>query len=625
MEHLVALASVVLGLGIAAQWLAWRFQIPAIVLLAAGGLILGPATGILDPEAQFGDVLDAIVAIAVAIILFEGGLSLHIRELRGTAAGVLRLTLVGAPVGWLIGTLVAHSVGGLSWPTAAVLGGILVVTGPTVIAPLLRQARLARKPAVTLKWEGIVNDPLGALFAVIAYEVAIALGPEAGGTTAALAEVIAAALLAALVGFLAGLAIAWAFRHGHVPEFLKAPLLIGAVLACFAGTNAIVEETGLVAVTVFGITLGNSRVAALEEIRRIKEVLATVLISGVFVVLTATLNAEILERLDWHHLVYLAAVLFIARPLTVFLSMIGTGVPWSNQALLAWIAPRGIVAVAISGLFGAKMVEAGYPDGALLVPLCFAVVLTTVVLHGFSLGPIARLLNLTSGEKPGLLIVGASDWALALAQQLDGLKVQTVIADSSWSRLRDARQAGVKTYHGEVLSEVTEHHLEFANVGYVLAATDNDAYNTLVCTDLAPEIGYTNVYQVGDPNETANERLTHTHGGSVPEVLKPGIRRLNGSLARGWSFSRTRITEEYTEEEYRRRGGPESNPLLVLRENGNIVMPESSDITLRPGDVVIAFGPDASKDAETRKEEKRAKQEAAAGKSEKKNPEQGGT
>lgn len=593
MHSLVAIAAAVLVLGVTAQWVAWRYQFPAIVLLALAGILIGPASGLLDPDAIFGEALQDIVSIAVAIILFEGGISLDLRELRGTATGVRRLTLLGAPVGWAAGAAAAHWIGGLSWPTATVFGGILVVTGPTVIAPLLRQARLARKPATTLKWEGIVNDPLGALFALLAFEVSIAVVHGSDHVLPPLVQVALGALFAGLLGLAAGLGIAWAFRRGLVPEFLKAPLLLAAVLGCFALSNGVLEETGLVAVTVLGMTIGNAGIAAFEELRRIKEVLATVLVSGVFILLTATLDVAMLRELDWRLLLYVASVLVLVRPATVLISLAFTGVPWRQRALLAWIAPRGVVAVAISGLFGAKLVHAGWSDGALLIPLSFAVVLSTVLLHGFSLRPLARLLGLASGERPGLLLVGANDWTVALARTLSDLKVPVVVADVSWQRLRPVRQAGLRSYHGEVLSEVTEHHLDLADIRYVLAATENDAYNALVCSDLGPEIGRAAVFQTGPESGSGTERHAHSLGGVVTPALQPGIFDLVARLRQGWSFQKTRLTEKFDEEAYLAGRPAEAATLLLLRQDGRLIFPADEGKPLRalPGDVVVAFVP----------------------------------
>lgn len=224
--HDIGLKIALIGvMGMGAQWLAWRLRLPAIVLLLLAGVLAGPATGFVNPTEDFGTIYRPLVSLAVAIILFEGGLTLNFKEISETSTAVRRIIIIGGPMVWVMTALSAHYIGGLSWPTAVVLGAILVVTGPTVITPLLRQAQLAARPASLLKWEAIVNDPIGALFAVVAFEVILVLiGQHQGG---GLAYVVAAAFVVAVAGgYLAARAIHWAFVRGVVPEFLKAPILL---------------------------------------------------------------------------------------------------------------------------------------------------------------------------------------------------------------------------------------------------------------------------------------------------------------------------------------------------------------------------------------------------------------
>jgi len=237
------LAAIAAG-GILAQWAAWRTNLPAIVLLLVGGLVVGPLTGWIDPLADFGDAFRPVVSIAVAIILFEGGLTLNLAEIRETSKAVRRLILIGGPLAWGLTALAAHFVARFSWPTATVLGAILVVTGPTVVMPLLRQAHLATRPASLLRWEAIVNDAIGALFAVIAFEAFLVVhgSHSAGSLAASLAVGLAAAVGG---GFAAGSAIEWAFTRGYVPEYLKAPVLLATVVAAHAVTNLAVSYTHL--------------------------------------------------------------------------------------------------------------------------------------------------------------------------------------------------------------------------------------------------------------------------------------------------------------------------------------------------------------------------------------------
>lgn len=590
---LVPKIAAILGLGLAAQWTAWRFQVPAIVLLAVAGLLAGPVVGVIDPVNDFGALLQPLVAVAVAVILFEGGMGLNFASIRDAAPAIRRLIILGAPLGWLLGALAAHWVGGLSWPVAILFGGILVVTGPTVIAPLLRQARLVQRPAAVLQWEGIINDPIGALFAVLAYEVISHWGD--GADMAAVAPMLLAGVaVAGGLGALAGWGLAWAFRTGAVPEFLKAPVLLGGIIACFAAANAFYEESGLLAVTAMGLVIGNSRIAALDELRRFKENVAVVLISILFVVLAAQLSWDDVRALEPRHALFVLVILLVVRPLTVFASTLGSKLSWQERTLVAWIAPRGIVAVAIAGLFAAKLQAAGHPDGALLVPLTFAIVFTTVAAHGFTIKPLAHRLGLVSARRPGILIVGASPWATELAETLQHLEVPVIIADTEWYRLREARRRGLETYYGEILSEVTENHLELNTYSHLIAATNNDAYNALVCTDLGPELGRQNVYQTGchEVGENDAHRRSYTLGGRTLMRSGADFDALNLRIRQGWRFKKTPLTEDYRLDAYRADRPEETEILLTLKADGRIVFSTGRErARADSGDTVVAMTP----------------------------------
>ena len=301
-----------------------------------------------------------------------------------------------------------------------------------------------------MKWEGIVNDPVGALLAVFVYETIRVSAEVEGSWVGAAGWITLAALLGAAMGVIAGAAIAWAFRRGHVPEYLKAPILLGAVLACFVTANAIVHETGLLAVTTFGMTIANARLASIEEVRRFKETIAVVLVSGVFVTLTATLTPETIAAFDWRAVSFVLAMMFLVRPATVWLATVRTGLSWQERALIGWIAPRGIVAVAVAGFFATELAAAGRPEAAALTPLAFAMVFATVIAHGFTIKPLAKRLGLAAKGPEGVLVVGASPWSLELAKAIEELGAPVTLADTNWRRLRRARLDGVKVYFGEV-------------------------------------------------------------------------------------------------------------------------------------------------------------------------------
>jgi NhaP-type Na+/H+ or K+/H+ antiporter len=384
MEDIVLKLAVIGAAGIAAQWFAWRLQLPAIVLLLAAGFIAGPATGFLDPAADFGDIYRPMVSIAVAIILFEGGLTLNFTEIRETSKAVRRIIMYSGPMVWGMGALAAHYIGGLSWPTAIVLGAILVVTGPTVIMPLLRQAQLDARPASLLRWEAIINDPIGALFAVVAFEIILVyIGLHTADNLPLL--FISGFGLAIGAGWASAKLIVWAFVRGHVPEYLKAPVLLSSVVAVYALTNMVLEESGLLTVTIMGVVLANSRITSLTDMRRFKETITTLLVSGVFIILTASLSMEDIRSLDLGAAMFVAVLLLVIRPVAIMLATIRSGATIQERILTSWIAPRGVVAVAVSGLFGTLLADAGVEDAGRMVAFSFAVVVTTIVLHGFTL------------------------------------------------------------------------------------------------------------------------------------------------------------------------------------------------------------------------------------------------
>jgi len=596
MEQQALVIALIGALGIGAQWLAWRTGWPGIALMLAAGFIAGPVTGLINPEHVFGDLLEPMVSIAVAIILFEGGLSLSFRELHKTDGAVTRLVLLGVPIGWFLGALACYYVAGLIWPIAILFAGILVVTGPTVVLPLLRQSNIAARPQAILKWEAIVNDPVGALCGVLTYEYLRRM--DEGGTLAAVGlSLIAAAALAGLIGWLAARAIGWAFPRGYVPEYLKAPVLLVAVIGVFVLSNMIQGETGLLTVTVMGIALANMRFTSLRDIQPFKENVTVLLVSGVFIILSASLDLEALRKFEWRFFAFLFALLFLVRPATVLLSLAFSRVPWNDRLLIAWIAPRGIVAVAISGLFALRLNNLGYEDGTILVTLSFAVVVTTIIAHGFSIKAVARLLKVTGPSERGLLIVGSTPWSLALARQLQQIEVPVTIADNSWQRLAAARQANIPTYHGEILAEATEERLDLGQFQVLAAVSDNEAYNTLVCNEFAPDLGRDNVYQLGDASEDDHRSLPDSLRGRALFASGLGVEEILDRERAAWTFRKTRVSDQFDFDTVRADLPAEADMLLLLRKDGVMrFFTHASRPQAQPGDTIISYvPPDTSK------------------------------
>lgn len=605
------------ALGIGAQWLAWKLQRPAIVLMAIAGLIFGPLLGAilglnlwepiqnslsmfhLDPVNDFGDVYRPMIGLAVAIILFEGGMTLRFKDLGDSAHAVGRMVLLAGPIAWLLGTYAAHYIVGLDWDIAAMVGGLFVVTGPTVIMPLLRQAHLKKRPANILKWEGIVNDPVGALFAVGGYEF-IRFTQAGDSMWLAFGQLIFIAIMGGVVGVISGWGLAQAFKRGLIPEYLKAPVVLVWVLAIYVLANLLAPETGLLAVTALGITMANTKFAAMVEMRRFKETIAIMLVSGVFVLLTATLTPEVLmDFFSFRIIGFVLAMMLFVRPIAVIISTFWSGISIKEALLISFIAPRGIVAVAVAGLFALELQAIGRPEGAIFVPLAFALVFATVLFAGFAIGPISKALDLSSDHGDGVLIVGANPWSLGLAKALKEMGVGVLVADTNWRRLRGARIEGFATFYGEVLSENADYRLDHSAFNHIIAATPNDAYNALVCVEFAPELGRHRVFQVSghDRDEKDVETIAFTSRGRTLSSRGRSFDALTRDWWSGWRFKATNISEEYPMASLLEERGEDVDIMLVKRDTGiEFIQPGKGGKTDKG--TVLTFGPVRQKTAE---------------------------
>jgi NhaP-type Na+/H+ or K+/H+ antiporter len=576
-------------LGVFGQWLGWRFKVPAIIPLLLLGSLLGPVAGVLKPSVELGEVMRPAIGLAVAIIVFEGGLNLHLRELRSAGSGVMRLVALALPLNWLIGAWAGHYLGGFKWPTAILFGCILVVTGPTVIMPLLRQAKLAPRAAAFLKWEAIVNDPIGATLALLILSwLGEARVHGAGFATLVLSgTALIGVLLAATLGLLLPFGIRALFRHSLAPEYLKTPILLSGAIGVYIAGEAVQPETGLVGATLFGVVLANIEVTGLQELRRFKEALTVFLVSGLFILLTADIDPKVLRSISWPIVSTALFMVFVARPAAIWIATLGARMTWRERILVGWIGPRGVVAAAVAGVAADKLVHLGYPGAVNLLPMVFAVIALTVVLHGLSLTPLARSLGLASAAPPGLLIVGASPWTVGLARAVQAVGNPVVIADRRFEALAEARRAGVSTLAVEILSVVGEEVADLRDTEQLLAATDDDAYNALVCTRFAPELGRERVHQPA--LQDSGHRLAPSREWRGKQVIHPDLHhdRLAALTRDGYRFS---VAEVEASGELPDAPTDQGWPVLAIGKGGHMTFfsPEH-ETAVSPGDRVILF------------------------------------
>jgi NhaP-type Na+/H+ or K+/H+ antiporter len=568
-------------IGIASQWLAWRFKLPAILFLLVAGLAIGPLTGLIEPDALFGHLLFPIVSLGVALVLFEGSLTLRFHEIKGLENVVRNLVTLGVVVTWVITAVAARWLIDLSWEVAFLFGALMVVTGPTVITPLLRTARPVSHLAHILRWEGIIIDPLGASLVVLVYEFIVSgQGDQNAGWV-----FIAILLVGGLGGVAGAYALARLLRRALMPDYLHDVVTVALVLGLFTLANSIQPESGLLAVTVMGIALANWKGVDMQGILDFKESLSILIISGLFIILSARLDPKAFEALGWPALGVLAVILFVARPASVWLSAIGSSLHWREKLLLGWIAPRGIIAAAVSALFALALERAGHGPVVQLVPLTFFVIIGTVLLQSITARPLARLLDVAEPEPRGVLIVGANPLARAIAQELQEQGLRAQLASTNWDDVSAARLEGLDVYFGNVVSEHADRHLDLVGIGRLLGLSRRAELNALAGMRYRNEFGSNSIFtlQTSEEQQSAGQRVMASRfTGQRLFGAEINYDKLSGLLAHGGEIHSTSLTQKFGYEDFKERYQQQAIPLFALDER-DCLQVFTSDHELQPG------------------------------------------
>lgn len=589
-EHaLVSLAAIVV-LGIGAQWLAWRLHLPSILLLLLAGFVAGPVTGLIDPDHLLGETLFPIVSISVGIILFEGGLTLRLGEIRGVRQVIARLISVGALVTWVVGTLGAYLIVGLDFELSLLMGAIFVVSGPTVVIPLLNFVRPRGQVGSILKWEGILIDPVGATLAVLVFEVVLT-GQREGPSLAVMAQgLLSTVVIGGGVGALAAVLMLTLLRHYWVPEHLQNPVAVMLVVAAFALANELQPEAGLLATTLMGLLVANQQNVPIGHLSQFKEDIGVLLLSGLFVLLAARLDLESLVQVGPRTLLYLVLLIGVARPLAVWLSTARSSLQRRERLLLSWLAPRGIVAVAVASLFALELGRQGHAQADQIVPLTFTVVVGTVLIYGLTVARVAQALGLAQPDPSGLLIVGAHSWAREIARVLHQAGHPLLLVDTNHGNISAARLSGLPAMYASILSE---HVLQadLSQLGRLLALTSNDEVNSLAALRFAEIFGRAYVYQLplhgGGKSRTG---VSHDQRGRCLFAEGLTFSALTQRFEAGAMVKAIKLTDVFGYPQFRERYGPQAVPLFLLNGNGALEI-FSTDISLTPraGQTLIAL------------------------------------
>lgn len=512
---MLELAGIII-LGILAQWVAWKFKIPAILPLILIGLLVGPiAAAYLSEDGSKwiepiwngekglfpGENLYYFVSLAISVILFEGGLTLKRDEIKNVGPVITKLITLGSAITFFGAGIVAHYIFELGWEMSFLFSGLIIVTGPTVITPILRNIPLKKDLSTVLKWEGILIDPIGALVAVLVFEF-ISVGGDGGFTKTALIEFGKILLFGTTFGFTFAHALAYAINKKLIPHYLLNVVSLSTVLLVFVESEVFAHESGLLAVVVMGMVLGNSKLKNIKELLYFKESLSVLLISMLFILLAANINIEDLMLLyTWKTAALFAIVVFIIRPLAVFASTTNSNLKLNEKLFISWVGPRGIVAAGIASLFGSKLLKEGVEGAEYITPLVFMIVLGTVVLNATTARLFAKMVGVFLKTSNGILIVGASKPSRLIARFLKDKGKRVVLIDTNKKFIEQALEDGLEALNQNIYDENLTDNIELNDVGYLIALTANDSVNIHTLNSFSKDFGEHGSYKIASSIE----------------------------------------------------------------------------------------------------------------------------
>ncbi|MFP4674310.1 MAG: cation:proton antiporter [Opitutales bacterium] len=561
-----------------------KIDVPTIVLLLVGGFALGPeGLGLLNPSA-LGEFLPMVVSLAVGLILFEGGLTLDLRQFAHTSTIIRRLLTLGVLITWLGSAFFAWLVFDTTPSFALLMGSLVIVTGPTVIMPILKRIRIEPKLGAILHWEAVLIDSIGVFIAILCFEWVVE-----GGGAVALPNFLIRIVAGAAIGFIGGYLIYWFMKHGWVPnKTVNAFSLAGAMLI-FGVTELVKPEGGLLAVTVAGLIIAFEKPRQLREVKAFKAEIVELLVGLVFLLLVA--NLEIRQFIvffqnggGW----VLLAVILLVRPMGVFLSSWGTSLNWREKTLLGWIAPRGVVAASMTSLFALTLHNKSVAgtDPALLESFVYSIICATVLIQGFSAEFVAKLLKLRRPEPEDWVIIGAHHFGRELARRLYRPGEQNVILlDTNARNVSLAHREGLNALNcdGFEAEKLHENEQALSGAGYVLALTDNLELNQLIMQNWAEELSSETVF--GWIPLKSPMRLDQMTGQPVfGDLVPPAV--IGNELMQGES-----AFESVVWEEDKTLPSGDWHPLFVRRGKRLKAIPHDKALKkiARPGDEVICL------------------------------------
>jgi NhaP-type Na+/H+ or K+/H+ antiporter len=579
MDLTLSLAGIII-LGILAQWLAWRFQLPSILLMLVFGFVAGPLTGLLKPDEVLGDLLFPFVSLSVAIILFEGGLSLKISELRPVRSVVLMLVSVGALITWLLSVLAAQRFLNLELPLALLFGAILIVSGPTVIIPLIIQIRPIGKVGSVIKWEGIVNDPVGAIVAVLVFD-AIRTSGFLEARNLVMVSLVKSVLIGVAFGVLGAVLLVILLRNYWVPDFLQNMVSLMIVIGVFTASDIFQTESGLITVTLMGVILANQQYVSVRHIIEFKENLRVLLISALFIILAARLQLTELTFLGPGHFIFLGILILLIRPIAVIVSTVRSELSWNERLFLSWMAPRGIVAAAVSSVFAIELAHEGYAGAERLASLTFLVIIGTVTVYGLTAGMMGQWLKVTQPNPQGALIAGAQAWIRKIAKALQAEGFTVLLIDTNPASVQSAQMEDLPVVQANIASDYILDEINLVGIGRMLAMTSNDEVNSLAVLSFRELFDRSELYQLPPRVIRGVEAVSRPLQGRLLFAQDLTHRAIADRFAAGAIIEKITLSEDFGFPAFKKAYGDQGPPLFLITENREL-FPFTLDVDLAP-------------------------------------------
>lgn len=567
-------------LGTAMQVLAWRVGFPSIVLLLISGILVGPVFNLVHPDQIFGDLLPSIIELAVAVVLFEGGTTLAVKDFPVSGRIALSLVSICAGLTFLGVAVCAVIFFNVPWITGFVLGSILVVSGPTVIGPLIRVIRPRAPLGEILRWEGILIDPVGVTLAVLVAEVARSAASYTSLFTVAWGILFSIGV-GLVFGILGGIVATYILRRHLVPDQLHFPVVLAILFAAVACANILGHEAGLLAATIMGLFIAERGGRPARFLIELSANMQPILVAFLFIVLSARLLPDHLRYFSFASISFVLVIIFVVRPLATYISTLNTELSFRQKLLLGFVAPRGIVAASLASVLALDLAEK-LPGGSdILVPITFLTIIGTVLCYGIFSPLIAKGLGVRSPEPQGVLLIGSNWFSRSFAKALKEQGVHVELADSSSLQVATAKRQELICHHGNALSDLFRESIDFGLIGYCVAMTQNEEANSLASVEYRHALGSAHVYQLASADSQELGKI-RTQG---RWFANPGL---------SWS-----IIDECKQNNYsiKTRSDIEKTPeeegiftLAQVKESGKVLLiSPSSKLTWEPGDRAILF------------------------------------